>query len=412
MLLLPPLSLRFAAVRQARSSAAPKLSRFALPPWPAVIATVVLVCGSLWLARTLRFDGELRNLDAQKPETLAQHQQLMERFGQNGGGSLAVVGGATAEEALAANDAVAQGLARAEAGGLVSRVKGLTQLLPSQATQTARARSLASLDLPRARERLSAAAESAGFAPEAFAGFWSEVEQASKVALPPLTPELLAGTSVAPIIARALRCTAGSCRAITLFERPETTSIVQLELSLPKQTHIVDGASLAADTVAQIPRQLFLLCGIGLLANVLLLGLAYRSLRAAVVATLPCVLGLIGTVGALAASGTPLNLVSASALVLVLGCGVDYGIFVFQGVEGGKAPTGVEAMGVLLASTTTIAGFGTLALASHKALQSLGVAVGLGIIGSAAAALLLLPGLYRALFPGRPAAAVQPEPHP
>ncbi|HZH04135.1 MAG TPA: MMPL family transporter, partial [Myxococcaceae bacterium] len=129
----------------------------------------------------------------------------------------------------------------------------------------------------------------------------------------------------------------------------------------------------------------------------LLLAFVYRSLRLAVAACLPCCLGLILTLGLLAAADVPVNLVSASALVLVLGCGVDYGIFVLQELTGPASASAVESTGVLLASVTTLAGFGTLVLASHRALQSLGAAVGLGIVFTAAASIFLLPGLLPAL---------------
>jgi len=46
---------------------------------------------------------------------------------------------------------------------------------------------------------------------------------------------------------------------------------------------------------------------------------------------------------------------------------------------------------VLLTSSTTLAGFGTLSLASYRAIQTMGVAVGLGIGISALVALFLLP---------------------
>ena len=84
--------------------------------------------------------------------------------------------------------------------------------------------------------------------------------------------------------------------------------------------------------MAQIPKQLALLSGIGLLLNFLLLVFAFRSIGEAFLACLPGALGLLGTLAILSLLHIPLNLVSASALVLILGCGVDYGIFAVQGM--------------------------------------------------------------------------------
>jgi hypothetical protein len=162
---------------------------------------------------------------------------------------------------------------------------------------------------------------------------------------------------------------------------------------------LLNANALARNTVARIPRQMALLTGLGLLLNVVLLTLAYRSLRLAVLACLPGCLGLAGTMAILSAVHAPLNIVSATALVLILGCGVDYGIFALQGLASPSTVSGVEATGVLLTSLTALAGFGTLVLASYRALQSLGAAVGLGIIISATSALLLLPGIFWVLRP-------------
>jgi len=48
---------------------------------------------------------------------------------------------------------------------------------------------------------------------------------------------------------------------------------------------------------------------------------------------------------------------------------------------------------VLLAAFTTLAGFGTLALAQNGAMRALGFSTGVGTAVSAVVALVLLPGL-------------------
>jgi predicted exporter len=199
------------------------------------------------------------------------------------------------------------------------------------------------------------------------------------------------------LLGRLLRCSPEGCIAVTPLELAGPAQASSLSRALPQGVTLLDSGALAAGTVAQIPRQLALLSGMGLVFNLLILVFAYRSLRLALAACLPCCLGLMGTLGTLAALEVPLNLVSSSALVLILGCGVDYGIFVLNERFGTRPTSYVESFGVVLASLTTLAGFGTLVLASHRALQSLGAAVGLGILISAAAALFLLPGLMRTL---------------
>jgi len=215
--------------------------------------------------------------------------------------------------------------------------------------------------------------------------------------LAPLSAADFANTSLEPLLKRLLRCSPDGCIAVSSFKAASAAELSSISSQLPAGVIVIDAGSLAAETVAQIPRQLVLLTGVGLLLNLLLLGFAYRSVRLAIAACLPGCLGLLATLAALSAMRVPLNLVSGSALVLILGCGVDYGIFALQGLAGSNPESRVESTGVMLTSITALAGFGTLVLASYRALQSLGEAVGLGIVISAAAAIFLLPGLYQGL---------------
>jgi predicted exporter len=196
-----------------------------------------------------------------------------------------------------------------------------------------------------------------------------------------------------PLVRRLLRCSSSGCIAVTPFDPARPSVIPELKSRLPAEVTVIDGGALAAETVAAIPKQMALLSGVGLLSNLVLLVFAFRSARLALLACAPGALGLLGTLTILSLTHIPLNLVSASALVLILGCGVDYGIFSVQGLTNPTRTSSVEFTGVLLTSSTSLAGFGTLSLASYRAIQTMGVAVGLGIGISALVALYLVPHL-------------------
>jgi predicted exporter len=368
-------------------------------PWLACGTALLILSAAALLAPALTFDGELRHLDAQRPETLAEFEAVMNRFGIRKADTLVVARAGTPQEALVLNDAVEDVLRQLTANGAASETFSLGTLLPAVASQEARGRRLAALDLPSARKRLSEGAEAAGFSPNAFDGFWAEVSAVRSGEVAPLTPVDLEQTSLEPLLKRMLKCSKGVCIAVTSLQPRGPGEVAQIASALPPGAVLLNADALAQNTVARIPRQMALLSGLGLALNVLLLAFAYRSPRLAVLACLPGCLGLAGTVTILAAVHVPLNIVSATALVLILGCGVDYGIFALQGLTSPSPASGVEATGVLLTSLTALAGFGTLVLASYRALQSLGAAVGLGIIVSAAAAIFLLPGLYAVLRP-------------
>ncbi|MHB8872488.1 MAG: MMPL family transporter [Myxococcaceae bacterium] len=410
LVLVPPLCAALGPQRPSPTRAAFGVLRWALPGrWAWAVSAGLLLLGGVYCLR-VRFDGDLRNLDSMNPRTLAEHAELLALFGQPSDSSLVVATGASLEEALQKNDQVAQALERLKARGVVQGAASLSGLLPSAATQRSRAERLKGLDLEQAKGRLAVAAAEAGFSETAFDGFWAEVASVSAGEVTALEGRHLEGSTMGLFISRAARCGDLGCKVATSLERAPSSSPELVQAGLPPGVQWVDSGALAAQTLAQIPRQLALLCAIGVLGNLLFLAWIYRSFKYAVLACLPCAVALVLTVGLMSALQMPLNLVSAGGLVLVFGCGVDYGIFSLEGLTESE-PSGVEQLGVLLAAFTTLAGFGTLALAQNGAMRTLGIATGLGTAISAAVALVLLPGLAKSWIRA-PEAPPAPSPLP
>ena len=95
--------------------------------------------------------------------------------------------------------------------------------------------------------------------------------------------------------------------------------------------------------------------------------------------------------------GIPLNMFNILAFPLVLGIGVDYGIYVViamrqAGDRQGNLATVVKP--VLLSGLTTVCGFGSLGLAANPALRGLGVVCALGVSWCLVATLCLILPAY------------------
>ena len=108
-----------------------------------------------------------------------------------------------------------------------------------------------------------------------------------------------------------------------------------------------------------------------------LLALAWRYGRRAWRAWLPTAVATAGTLALLAATGQPLQLFNVLALALLLGIGVDYGIFL---LEGERADAGAAWLAVVLGAASTWLSFGLLALSSTPALHSFGLTLLFGIL--------------------------------
>ena len=87
---------------------------------------------------------------------------------------------------------------------------------------------------------------------------------------------------------------------------------------------------------------------------------------------LPSLLVAIFLLAGFALTGTRANLLHVMALIMVLGMGVDYGIFLVD-TAGRRQEVGATMLSLLLSCLTTALVFGTLALSSQPALRAIGI---------------------------------------
>jgi hopanoid biosynthesis associated RND transporter like protein HpnN len=130
----------------------------------------------------------------------------------------------------------------------------------------------------------------------------------------------------------------------------------------------------------------------------LILLLDYRNLREAFLALLPLAMGVVWMLGGMRFLGLSFNFANLVAVPLIIGVGIDSGVHVVQRLrhEGEGGMTIVlrhTGRAILIASLTTMIGFGSLALASHRGLSSLGTVLLLGVGACLVTSTVVLPNL-------------------
>ena len=131
----------------------------------------------------------------------------------------------------------------------------------------------------------------------------------------------------------------------------------------------------------------------------------FQNLRDALLAAAPLGVGLLQMFGLLGWLNIPLNAANMIALPLILGIGVDYGVHIvheFRESSGRYRISASTAVAVLVDSLTTIVGFGSLMIASHQGLASLGRVLTLGVSCCLFTSLVMLPALLTWLTKNRP----------
>lgn len=137
---------------------------------------------------------------------------------------------------------------------------------------------------------------------------------------------------------------------------------------------------------------------VGALLVVLILIIDFRSLRDAFLALVPLVLGVIWMMGAMRLFEIPFNFANLVAVPLIIGVGIDNGVHVIhrvrlEGREGMNVVLRHTGRAIMVASATTMIGFGSLALASHRGLASLGTVLLLGVGSCLITSTVVLPNL-------------------
>jgi len=133
-----------------------------------------------------------------------------------------------------------------------------------------------------------------------------------------------------------------------------------------------------------------------LLAVSIVLIIDFRSIRQALLAMLPVMLGLAQLAGILGLVGIPLNPANMIVLPLILGIGIDDGVHVLHDFRRQRGPyrlSSSTATAVVLTSLTTMVGFGMMIFAKHQGLRSLGQVLTIGVLCCMFTSVVVLPAL-------------------
>ncbi len=139
-----------------------------------------------------------------------------------------------------------------------------------------------------------------------------------------------------------------------------------------------------------------------LAAIVVVLLLDFRRVADLMLVLFPLGVGVVLTLGVMGLCGVWLNPANMIALPLIVGVGVDNGVHVLHDYRHWRGRTAYQlgsatGRGVLVAALTTVLGFGTMMIARHRGMASLGLALTLGVTFCMVAALIWLPALLRLL---------------
>jgi len=324
--------------------------------WLAVAGLGVLII--LGLTR-LDSRDELRQLQSAPPSLIEQQRQVSALLGLPSPAQFFLIEGRDDQELLQREEALTPRLDVLVGQGVLTGYRALSDWLPSLARQNENARLTAKAEAAA----LAIVARETGENP-------ARIEPSAK----PLEPsEWRAGPAAPAMRSQWLGRIGGDEYSVVMLmgvTRESLPSLQKAAEGLPG----VQWVDRTADMSALMYRYRVLLGGLLVAGYVAVwAALAWRYGRVSWRALLPTALGSLLTLAFFGMVGVPFQLFTVLALLLLLGMGVDYGIFLIEHPGDGKAWLAVAVAGV-----STVLAFGLLALSSTPALSNFGLTMLLG----------------------------------
>ena len=285
-----------------------------------------------------------------------------------------------------------------------AEVTSIATIVPSKRSQQQRLEAWGRL-MERHRqnlaERLPKAAESAGFAGNAFSNFFSVIEKEYEIIEPTSFAQLLAGRG-ASMFKEGERC-------VTTVTLPQEGSDSLQSLISSKVAGLFEGSSqrVSLFNVKELSSAISESLSadfnyIGLSCSLIVfifLWLSLRRLSYAIIAFMPMVVSWIWILGIMNLFGIEFNLVNIILATFIFGQGDDYSIFITEGLiyedKYGKKIIGSFRESIYISAAIMFIGMGTLIVAKHPALSSLGEITVLGMAAVVLFSCTLPPLLFR-----------------
>jgi predicted exporter len=348
--------------------------RFAPLLWALAAGAAIL----LFVNRGVLWEDDLQAMNPVPEHLKAADRELRRELGAPDLRHLLVLRGENREMALERAEALEAKLDELVRRGAIRGYDLATRYVPSQAAQQRR---LAALPEPSTlRVSLENALHGLPFQRGVFEPFLREVEESRRRG--PLDDDALRGT-VLGLKFQSLVSQSGNdwVVLVPLYGVADSKS-------LAGEVAVLDLKAESERLLAGYRLEALRLSALGMGAIVLVLALGLRRARPVLQVVLPVALGLLLTAAVLQLAGQRLTVFHLIAMLLVMGIGLNYSLFLDRPEEDPSARRRT-LFALLVTCATTVLAFGTLAWSSNPVLHAIGFTVTAGALMAFAASAAL-----------------------
>lgn len=333
---------------------------------------IIGLCLAVALPGWLRLEGndDLRQLASMPTGLVAQDQQIQQLTGMGNSGQFLLVQAPSAQEVLALEEALAPRLVQLQQQGALVAHQRVSAFVPSRAAQQ-RNRDAWAQHVLAPGTALERVLDDAGVQPVVADHLRHGWRRGADHPLE--VDDWLQQPWAAPLKPLWIGATPNGHASVVLpIGLKDKAALVAAVDDLPG-VQLVDKPASAGRLLTEARQGATLWLAAATAILLALLTLRYRPARAIALLT-PALLGMGLTLGVFGWLGEPVTLPVLMALILVLGVGVNYPIFLWEG----SGSLGTTLLGVLVSSATTLLSFGLLVFSSMPALHQFGLTLLVG----------------------------------
>jgi len=339
----------------------------------AVIVGALALIASVPGLLALRANDDVRLLVPRQPELTQQDAAIRAMTGFDAGSRFFLVRGASEEDVLLNEAKLTKRLRELESAGALTGHQAVSDFVPPRAVQEAN-RALLEKHIFADRNALTRTLLDVGLRPEAAKALPGEFERAAQ---PVTVADWLASPLSTPF--RHLWAPAGKdvpASVVLMMGERDAARVAQATSGLDGVT-LVDKAGSVSQLLGRY--RAWAAPGLAAAALMMMIVLVVRyGPRAALAVLVPVLIAEALSLAVFGYAGVPVTLFGVLGWTLGLGIGVNYSIFLREGID----RPGATTMAVLLSACTTLLGFGLLAFSGVPALRHFGLALATTIAGS------------------------------
>ncbi|MDD7531521.1 MAG: MMPL family transporter [Candidatus Cryptobacteroides sp.] len=363
-----------------------------------LIAIVSIVC--FCFAPRIGFDSNLKHIGYESPVNKESQKVYAEKFNHNLQSTFLAVSAPSLDEALALNKGLGSRLDSLQAEGIVKSWSRMSSALLSTSEMQANIDRWKAWWTPErqasAKAAVAAAARRQGLEEDIFDPFYSLISRDYEVLSP-----IESGVLPVELSCNMVEQVGDSWLVFTpVLTDPGDKKAMCDAVSEDPSVLVVDPFYYTSDMVSIVNNDFNTVLLISSFFVLLVLLLSFRNVIVALIAFVPMCASWFITEGAMAMSGMQFNLINILISSLVFGVGVDYSIFIMDGLLAASRGKGHNLLvyhktAISLASFILCVVVASLLISRHPALTSVGISTLIGMISTMVYAYCVEPFLFR-----------------